>query len=255
MNGINQENRDRKYNEWARRNPAIVSIVFPLLVAVFLFQKYTVELSDVKYVVGALLSFGAIIPALLFFYQSSIREISVMLVETPLFCVFGRPAVNLMKKNNKILSLQRKERILNKARNDGIDADYTDWKNFEEKRERRQLGRETFEMIRETCRDNPIIFEFNCTYGFFRNLSGGIIVDLLLCGVLAYFNGKNQLGIKGILNTSFTILLISLLFCLICTYVSAVRYAKRVYIIYDDRGALVTNDKSAPSGTKSMKSV
>lgn len=77
MSNINQENRDRKYNEWARRNPAIVSIVFPLLVAVYFFQKNSVELSDVRYIVGAILSFGSIIPALFFFYQSSIREFSI----------------------------------------------------------------------------------------------------------------------------------------------------------------------------------
>ena len=110
MSEVNQENRDKKYNEWARRNPAIISIVFPLLVAVYFFQEYYDELSDVRYIVGAILSFGSIIPALFFFYQSSIREFSILFVERPLFWVFGRPSSNLMKK--KKLQQMKQQRLL-----------------------------------------------------------------------------------------------------------------------------------------------
>lgn len=134
MSGINQELRDKKYNEWARRNPTIVSIVFPLLVATYFFQENTAELDEVRYVVGTLLSFGAIIPALLFFFQSSIRELSVLLVEKPLYAIFGRPAVNLMKKNNGGLSPQRKKRIMDKAKTAGIDMNYAGGKTMKEKK-------------------------------------------------------------------------------------------------------------------------
>ena len=234
MSEVNQEKRDQKYNVWARRNPAIVSIVFPLLIAVYLFQEYTAELSSVRYIVGVVLSFGAIIPALMFFYQSSIREISVLFVEKPLFGIFGRPAVNLMKKSNDTLSIQRKERILEKAKSAGIDAIYTDGKDCKDRKKNRKIGREAFEKIRECCRENPVVFEFNCTYGFFRNLSGGLIFDLLLCGFLAILNSKKQLGIENILSVSVVVLAVLLIFCLVCTYFSAVRYAKRVYVIYDN---------------------
>lgn len=234
MSEVNQELRDRKYNDWARRNPAIVSIVFPLLVVLFFFQEYTAELSCVRYIVGVILSFGSIIPALFFFYQSSIREISVLLVEIPLFFIFGRPAANLMKKKNGILSAQRKERILAKAKAAGIEAIYTDEDKSKSCLERRKIAREVFEKIRETCRENPVVFEFNCTYGFFRNLSGGLIVDLLICGGLAYYNCKNTLNLDQMISTSATIIAALLVFCLICTYFSAVRYAKRVYVLYDN---------------------
>ena len=234
MSEVNQENRDRKYNEWARRNPAIVSIVFPLLVAIYFFQEYTAELNNVRYVVGVVLSFGAIIPALLFFYQSSIREISVLIVEKPMFFIFGRPAANLMKKSCSILSEQRKERILKKAKEDNIDAIYTDGDIPKGCFARRQVAREAFEKIREKCRKNPVVFEFNCTYGFFRNLSGGLIVDLLICWGLCILNGKEQLGIENLVNGSAWVIGALLVFCLVCTYYSAMRYAKRVYVIYDN---------------------
>lgn len=234
MSEVNQELRDRKYNDWARRNPAIVSIVFPLLVVLYFFQEYTAELSSVRYIVGVILSFGSIIPALFFFYQSSIREISVLLVEIPLFFIFGRPAANLMKKKNGILSAQRKDRILAKAKAAGIEAIYTDEDKSKCCLERRKIAREAFEKIRETCRENPVVFEFNCTYGFFRNLSGGLIVDLLICGGLAYYNCKNTLNLDQMISTSVIIIAALLFFSLICTYFSAVRYAKRVYVLYDN---------------------
>ena len=234
MNEVNQELRDRKYNDWARRNPAIVSIVFPLLVAIYFFQEYTAELSGVRYIVGVILSFGSIIPALFFFYQSSIREISVLLVETPLFFIFGRPASNLLKKGNSSLTSQRKERILAKARAAGIEAIHPDEDKSKSCLERRRIAREAFERIRETCRDNPVVFEFNCTYGFFRNLCGGLIVDLLICGGLAVYNSKHQMNLEQLLGTCAVVLGVLFVFCLICTYFSAIRYAKRVYVLYDN---------------------
>lgn len=234
MSEVNQEFRDRKYNEWARRNPAIVSIVFPLLAVIYFFQEYTVELNNVRYIVGVILSFGSIVPALFFFYQSSIREISVLLVEWPLFFFFGRPAANLMKKKNCILSAHRKARILKKANEAGIGAIYTDEDKSKGYYERRKIAREAFEKIRETCRENPVVFEFNCTYGFFRNLSGGLIVDLLICGGLAYYNCKHTMGLDPVIGMSTVIIGALLFFCLICTYYSAVRYAKRVYVLYDN---------------------
>lgn len=234
MSEVDQEHRDAKYNNWARRNPAVVSIVFPLLIAVYFFQEYTAELSSVRYVVGVILSFGAIVPALLFFFQSSIREISVLLVETPLFFIFGRPAANLMKKKNRVLSSQRKERIIKKAKKNGIEAIYTDGENPKGYLDRRKVAREAFEKIRETCRENPVAFEFNCTYGFFRNLSGGLIVDLLICLALSFLNTNHSLGVGSIVHVSAKILVALLVFCLICAYISATRYAKRVYVLYDD---------------------
>ena len=234
MSEVNQELRDRNYNIWARRNPAIVSIVFPLLAVIYFFQKYTAELSSVRYIVGVILSFGSIIPALFFFYQSSIREISVLLVEWPLFSIFGRPAVNLMKRKNSILSSQRKERIIAKAKAAGIDAFYTDEGKSESCFNRRKRVREAFEKIRESSRENPILFEFNCTYGFFRNLSGGLIVDLIICGGLAYYNCKYLLNVEQLIGVSVLIIAILLFFSLVCTYFSAIRYAKRVYVLYDN---------------------
>lgn len=233
MNEVNQELRDKKYNDWARRNPAIVSIVFPLLAAVYFFQEYTAELNNVRYVVGIVLSFGTITPALLFFYQSSIREISVLIVEKPMFIILGRPAANLMMKRCCILSEQRKERILKKAKEEDIDAIYTDGDTPKGYFARRKAACEAFEKIREICRENPIVFEFNCTYGFFRNLCGGLIVDLLICWGLCILNGKEQLGIENLINGSAWVIGALLIFCLVCTYYSAIRYAKRVYVIFD----------------------
>lgn len=234
MNEVNQEHRDRKYNEWARRNPAIVSIVFPLLVVVYFFQEYTAQLDNVRYIVGVVISFGSIVPALLFFYQSSIREISVLLVEKPLFFLFGRPSINMMRKCGWILSEQRKERIIKKANAEGIDAIYTDGNTPKGYFARRKMVREAFERIREKCRDNAILFDFHCTYGFFRNLSGGLIVDLLFCWELCILDTKLVLGIGDIVNICSMIIATLFLFCLVCTYYAAIRYAKRVYVIYDN---------------------
>ena len=37
MTEIDQEKRDKKYNQWARHYPAIVNLVFPLIVIVYAF--------------------------------------------------------------------------------------------------------------------------------------------------------------------------------------------------------------------------
>lgn len=235
MSEVNQDNRDKKYNEWARRNPAIVSIVFPLLVSVYLYQENTLELNNVRYIVGVFLSFGTIIPALFFFFQSSIREISVLIVEKLLFGIFGRPAVNFMMTSDKTLSDERKNRIIKKANESKIYLDIIDDNNKDKEivEDKKIAVKEAFEIIRESCRENPILFEFNCTYGFFRNLCGGFIVDLIICALLAIFNDTNQMKLSQFYTVSAIVLTVLLVFCIICTYYSAKRYAERVYVLYD----------------------
>lgn len=232
MSEFSQEKRDKKYNDWARRNPAIVSIVFPLLVAVYFFQENTAELNTVRYLVGVVLSFGTIIPALFFFYQSSIREISILLVECPLFGILGRPSVNYMMKKNSTLTDDRKMRIIDKAKKSNISLLIIE-ENIKEEEKQKRIVLEAFESIREICRENPILFEFNCTYGFFRNLSGGLLVDLGICIILSIFNYIRQLGIGDMLLYSTIVIIVLLVFCYFCTYFSAKRFAKRVYVLYD----------------------
>lgn len=229
MSKINQKERDRKYNNWARRNPAIISIVFPLLVSVYFFQNYTSELSNTRYIVGVILSFSSIIPALLFFYQTVIRDLAIFIVEKLIFRVFGKPAVNLLKKKNSELSQKRRERLLKKAQAIEIIVSSAP----DKEKEYEEILCDFFEQIREKVRDNSIVFEFNCFYGFYRNLSAGLIVDLLMCLGLFFLNFKKKIG--PFLGISSIVIFLLLVFCLICTYASAKRYAKRVYVLYDDR--------------------
>lgn len=236
MSEYSQADLDKKYNEWARRNPAIISIVFPLLVAVYFFQEYTEELSNIRYLVGVVLSFGSIVPALIFFYQFALREVSIWCIEEPLYLLLGRPAVNIMRKNNCTISRTRKERILEIARNEGIDAIFVDEKVPKSRRERRQKAREAFELIREDCRDNSIAFEYNCIYGFFRNLSGGILFDFVLFKLISrldiFVRVIKKYDASFVVSCCSIALLILLVVCVFCTYSSAIKYAKRVYVLY-----------------------
>lgn len=229
MSTKNQEKRDLKYNEWARKYPAVISMMFPLLISVFLYQKYTEDLNTVRYIVGVIISFGTIIPAVLFFYQLFIREVAIILVEKPLYCVLGRPCVNLIYGKWTVLSKQRRKRIKEK-----LKTKYRIYPPSHGKRGiKRVIYREIFELIREECRDNSVAFEYNCIYGFFRNLSGGLFMDLFFCLGLSYMNIRLQLGIESLLFVSMITIGTLLLLCIVFTYTSAVKYVKRVYVIFE----------------------
>lgn len=116
MTEINQEKRDRKYNNWARYYPAIVNLTFPLVLVAYLFFDMDVVksansdlLKTIELLTKIILVFGCVISALFFLYAVFMRELSINLIEKVIDYIFEKYSVKIMLKENKTFSDDRKK--------------------------------------------------------------------------------------------------------------------------------------------------
>ena len=245
MTEIDQEKRDKKYNQWARHYPAIVNLVFPLIVIVYaFFDKINVSndlamtVSRIELITKIILVFGSVIPALFFFYVFFIRELSMHVVERSLDSIFGKKTINMLKANNHTFSDERKNKIKEKIKSDfGIDIPAEECKRwlFPSKDDFRIKANEAFDRIRENTRQNPILFEYNCVYGFFRNLSGGLLFNLFALFVILILKIEFKENLQEIISCYWYVIPIMLLISLVFIRTSGYTYSKRLFIVFLDQ--------------------
>lgn len=232
---------DSKYNLWGRKYPAVVSLTFPLLAIIYaLYDKITTnQLSELESVFKVILFFGTIIPSLFFFYMMTIREISISILENLFDWLFGKPTSNLFLPGCNLISEKMKTSIKKKPKDSfKIDLDDASIVSDEKKADRRnrpyrQRINEAVSCMREIVRGNPILLEFNAIYGFFRNLAGGMLINLVLICIIYILNDKFNGIFGGEIVWSFcivgTIFIMSLIFMITSRY----RYAKRLFYLFD----------------------
>lgn len=241
MAEFDQEKRDKKYNLWARKYPTFVSLVFPLLGAIFVYfggvkdiQGLNEAYSDIGVVLKVVLVFGSIIPALFFFYIFTIREVAMSIIPRFMNKLFEINTTKLLLSNDKTFSKDRKKVIKDKIRekyNMAIPEKEKEFNNpFKRDSDYRQIVNEAVTLIREDTRHDAILFEYNCIYGFFRNLAGGMLLNVIMLTVIYFFSdcGEYVELIKRGGYIMLSILCISLIF----VRTSGKRYATRLYIVF-----------------------
>lgn len=242
MAEIDQEKRDKRYNQWARYYPAIVNLVFPLIVIVYAFfdkikvpNNIPMTVSRIELITKIILVFGSIIPALFFFYVYFIRELSMHVVERSLDIFLGKKAVNMLMTSNDTFSEDRKNAIKEKICQDyniEIPKESKNRRLFPKKDDFRIKVNEAFDRIRENTRQSPILFEYNCVYGFFRNLSGGLLFNLLALTVMCILNVQLKDNLQEIISCYWYIIPTILLISLIFIRTSGYTYSKRLFIVF-----------------------
>lgn len=172
--------RDKKYNCWARKMPAVICLIFPFTIfLVIAFSQENVKGDDVAwYLTKAMVWGGAIFTALMFLLKAVIRDFSAMLVDNLFFNRMWRHYMYkiLMEKGrgiseasyNRIVTFQKEKRQI-----DIGDV------NIDEKEKLKRVE-DIVSDIKNKTREDNIVFEYNCFYGFYRNLLGGIIISSLL---------------------------------------------------------------------------
>ena len=244
MAEIDQEERDKKYNKWARYYPAIVNLVFPLIVIVYAFfdkinvpNNLPMTVSRIELISKIILVFGSVIPALFFFYVFFIRELSMHAVERLLDYAFGKKAINMLKSNNHTFSEDRKNTIRKKIKTDfniEIPRENKNRRLFPKKDEFGVKADEAFDLMREKTRQSPILFEYNCVYGFFRNLSGGFLFNLIALILMCLFKVQLKDNLQDIISCYWYIIPILLVISIVFVRTSGYTYSKRLYIVYLD---------------------
>lgn len=238
-----QEKRDKKYNLWARKYPAFVSLVFPLLGIIYVFfggvegiDGIKKVYSDIEVVLKVFLVFGSIIPALFFLYIFSVREIAITLIPRVMNWLFEINTNKLLLSTDNTFSEERKQIIKQKIQQKyQIQIPDTEKKYklpFRRDREYRKKVNEAVTLIREDTRPDPILFEHNCIYGFYRNLAGGLLLDLIIVTILLFVNQRYGSNHEELLNWFAYIIAAIFVMSLVFDRTSGKRYATRLYIVF-----------------------
>lgn len=228
-----KEKRNSEYNTKARKYPAYLSLAIPIILGVAMGAKDMVGASMWIKALIYLLSISAISTALLFLLKFSLRFISVFCLGRILFCDRLKPTTRILYNNDSTYTEEQKADIRKKIMaHKKIDLGKYKPKNYKNKKYVKRID-EAVAWLQDVTRFDEILFEHNCVFGFWRNLTAALLVDAILVFVLATINkwyyplplGEYLVGI-GILVLLLTILVTWVAYC------SGRTFAKRMYDVF-----------------------
>lgn len=150
-----------------------------------------------------------------------------------LFCDRLKPTSRLLYSTDKTFSEDNKKEIRKKIKaKKNIDLEKFKDKTYKNKKYVQRVD-EAVSWLLEVTRFDDILFEHNCMYGFFRNLTAAITIDAILVFVLAAVNSwlrplpfGNSLVLIGIILLMITVITTLLSYC------NGKTYAKRLYNVF-----------------------
>lgn len=228
-----KDERDKKYNLWARKMPTVICLVFPFSIfMVIAFSQDNITKDEMMWYMTKTIAWGgAVFTSLLFLMKAIIRDLSAILADNVFFNKFYRHFMyQILLKRGKGISAASYDKIVEYQKNkrgiciedQGVDE--------EEKLKRVE---DIVCNIKNMTRDDNIVFEYNCFYGFYRNLLGGSIISGFLVYVSSHmfneFIARTNISITDYLYPSICIIfIISVIFM----YYSDYKYAKKMYAAY-----------------------
>lgn len=231
---MDQKEKDKKYNRWAREIPTIICIAFPFsFFLLVLFELDKDVQNSIQWFITKVIMWGAsIFPALFFLLRMLIRDFSSLITDNILFQWYGkfyiwpRYMYRVFLKKGVGISKRSFEMIKDKLKNSGFDLGCAD------KDEKKHLIKDSINHIKNSTREDSIVFEYNIFYGFYRNMVGGLLLVNIMFYILSFTN-------LPIINSqgeamSFIQLAIWILFaiCLIFMYYNDYKYALKMIRLY-----------------------
>ena len=228
-----QEKRDKKYNKFARSYPCKIFLIITILQGIVMgLNDYIVTLlSGDALIYFASMSFISM--SLFFLLKFTIRDFSKLYPEKILFCDRLKPTTKLLYCNDCTFTEEQKNEIRKKIKSKkNIDLQKFKVKTFRNKKYVKRIN-EAVSWLLDVCRFDYILFDYNCIYGFWRNLTGALFLDVLFIFVLAVINKWFYSLAFG--NALFWIGIIMILFTVLTTilaYKNGKNFAKRLYDVF-----------------------
>lgn len=226
--------RDKKYNLWARRMPAVICLIFPFSIFLVIAFSQNIVQQDkfVWYVTKILVWGGAIFTALMFLLKAVIRDLSAIIVDNLFFneLCYSHYMYRILMKKGRGISEASYDRIVKYQKEKRcIDIDDT---SINEKEKLKRIKDVVFNIKNKTREDN-IVFEYNCFYGFYRNLVGGTLISAFLVYSSSHLF-DSLIASTGIPITDYLypILVILMLLSIVFMYYNDWKYAKKMFAAY-----------------------
>lgn len=228
-----KEKRSKVYYSKARIKPAYIFLVVPIFVGLAMGIDEFLETKMWGKALVYVLSLGTISSALFFLLRLVLRDISLVYPGKILFCDRLKPITAMLYAADDEFTEENKTAIRKKIKSKkGIDLQSLKHKTYKNKKYVKRVD-EAVNWLLDVTRFDDILFDYNCIYGFYRNLTAAIFMDGIVFFALAAINmwgmplplGRFFLW-GGI--TCFVISFITTWFA----YTNGRRYARRLYNVF-----------------------
>jgi len=183
-----KERRNSEYNKKARKYPAYLSLAVPVVLGVAMGVMDMTWASVWVKALTYMLSISAISAALLFLLRFFLQFIAKLYPERVLFCDRLKPTNRILYSNDNTYSAEQKTEIMKKIMaHRKIDLGKSKPKTHKNKKYVMRLD-EAVRWLLDVTRFDEILFEQNCLYGFWRNLTAALLVDAILVFAMAVIN-------------------------------------------------------------------
>jgi len=184
--------------------------------------------------ITAIVPSALIISAIGYFMREIFRATSKVVIQTPMYKSIETyfPTTEFLLWKNNHYSMQTYNQLKDKIYKDFKIKLATKESEAKNEENARKLIAEAVKRIRDVTRDNVILFENNCSFGFFRNFLGGNLWAIFFTTIILivdYF--KKSLPLYYfIIGVAIEIFLFFLVFLLM--KVTANAYANKLYTVY-----------------------
>lgn len=183
-----KDKRNKRYDNIARKRPAYISLIVPIVLGLTLGVDDYLVSKDWGNAIIYIISISAISASLFFFLRLFLRDISKLYPEKILFSKRIKPTTRLLYSNDVNFSDEKKLEIRKKIKlKKCVDLQQIRNKTHENDKYVKQVD-EVVDWLLDVTRFDDILFDYNCIYGFYRNLTAAVFVDALLVFVLAAIN-------------------------------------------------------------------
>ena len=228
-----KEKRNKKYNDWARAYPAYIFLAIPVVLGISMGINDYIETKLWGKAFIYLISISTISAALSFLLRLTIRDISKLYPGKILFCDRLKPTTKLLYSNDSTYTEEQKNEIRKKIKSKkNIDLQKYKLKTFRNKKYVKRVD-EAVAWLLDITRFDNILFEYNCIYGFWRNLTGALLVDALFIFGLAAVNKWFYILPFGssLVWIGLTVLLLTILTTIVA-YSNGHVFVKKVYDVF-----------------------
>lgn len=228
-----KEKRNKRYNDWARKKPAYICLVIPVLLGIAMGINDYMETKMLSKAFIYLLSVPTISAALFFLLRFLLRDISKFYPGKILFRDRLKPTTRILYSTDDTYSEEQKKEIRKKIMvKKNIDLQKYKLKTFKNKKYVKRVD-EAVTWLLDVTRFDDILFEYNCIYGFWRNLTGALLVDaLLIFGIAAVNKWWYALPFGHILVWIGIAVILLLVITTLISYNNGYIFAKKVYDVF-----------------------
>jgi hypothetical protein len=183
-----KEKRSKQYNKWARKYPSYISLIIPIILGISIGVDDYMESKVWGRAIIYIMSISTFSTALFFLLRFTLRDISKFYPEMIIFCDRLKPTSRILYSNDSSYSEDQKTEIRKKIKlRRNIDLLKYKTKTYKNKKYVKRVD-EAVAWLLDVTRFDDILFEQNCLYGFWRNLTAALLVDAILVFPMAAIN-------------------------------------------------------------------